>query len=161
MQCRRIHGEESGTAPEKGGMNMGLFDRLYSAASAELPAKKSVAGLRVERFSFAALPESLEEMRALPEADLVDPFKTAALTVCALCAYAADRAVGTELHSGQTVYRERVQRPQFRRGAGVYAAAHSLRRLGYSASRQAAHEGGRKVVPVGAAPPAGYHRRCV
>lgn len=76
---------------------MGLFDRLYSAASAEVPAKKSIAGLRVEMFSFAALPESLEEMRALPEADLVDPFKTAALTVCALCAYAADRGVGTEM----------------------------------------------------------------
>lgn len=76
---------------------MGLFDRLYSAASAEVPAQVSAAGVRTERFAFTALPESLAEMQALPEADLNNPFKTAALTVCALCAYAADRAIGTEM----------------------------------------------------------------
>ena len=36
-------------------------------------------------------------MQSLPEAALKDPFQTAALTVCALCAYAADRAIGTEM----------------------------------------------------------------
>ena len=36
-------------------------------------------------------------MKALPEAALDTPFKTAALTVCALCAYAADRDIGTQM----------------------------------------------------------------
>ncbi len=48
-------------------------------------------------FTFASLPESLTQLQALPEAILDDPFKTAALTVCALCAYAKDKAVGTEM----------------------------------------------------------------
>ena len=33
-------------------------------------------------------------MQALPEAALDTPFQTAALTVLALCAYAADRQIG-------------------------------------------------------------------
>jgi len=36
-------------------------------------------------------------MQALPEASLDSPFKTAALSLCALCAYAADRQIGTEM----------------------------------------------------------------
>ena len=40
---------------------------------------------------------SLDELKSLPEASLDSPFKTAALAVCALCAYAADRGVGTEM----------------------------------------------------------------
>lgn len=48
-------------------------------------------------FTFSALPESLAELQALPEAALQDPFQTAALTVCALCAYAADRTIGTQM----------------------------------------------------------------
>lgn len=72
---------------------MDLFDRLGSGVTA----RRSAVGVRTERFTFAALPSSLAEMRALPEADLNNPFKTAALTVCALCAYAADRVIGTEM----------------------------------------------------------------
>ncbi|MBR2930540.1 MAG: hypothetical protein IKC32_04855 [Clostridia bacterium] len=48
-------------------------------------------------FSFEALPTSLDELKALPEAAMDDPFKTAALTVCALCAYATDKEVGIEM----------------------------------------------------------------
>ena len=48
-------------------------------------------------FSFDALPESLAQLQALPEAELSDPFQTAALTVCALCVYGADRQAGTEM----------------------------------------------------------------
>ena len=36
-------------------------------------------------------------MKSLPEGNLDSPFKTAALTVCALCAYAAAPEVGIEL----------------------------------------------------------------
>lgn len=48
-------------------------------------------------FTFEALPKSLEELKALPEAKMDDPFKTAALALCALCAYSEDREAGTEM----------------------------------------------------------------
>lgn len=50
--------------------------------------------VKKETFTFSALPESADELLALPEASLDTPFKTAALTVCALCAYAADAKIG-------------------------------------------------------------------
>ena len=36
-------------------------------------------------------------MKMLPEAGLKTPYQTAALTVCALCAYDADKKAGTEM----------------------------------------------------------------
>lgn len=80
---------------------MSIFDKLKSTAQqtvskAATSAVQSI-GSKTERFTFAALPESLAEMQALPEASLDTPFKTAALTVLALCAYAADKEVGTEM----------------------------------------------------------------
>ncbi len=66
---------------------MSIFDKL----------KTGVAGGGSQTFTFTALPESLAQMQALPEATLDDPFKTAALTVCALCVYAADKNIGAEM----------------------------------------------------------------
>ena len=54
-------------------------------------------GNKNETFTFTSLPESLGELQALPEAALDTPFQTAALTVLALCAYAADRQIGTDM----------------------------------------------------------------
>lgn len=77
---------------------MSIFDQLRSAVSAPAPTASAEAPDRKQAtFTFAALPESLAEMQALPEAALTDPFQTAALTVCALCAYAADKTVGLEM----------------------------------------------------------------
>lgn len=76
---------------------MGIFDKLKNSASAAINSAVSNLGNKSETFTFAALPESLAEMQALPEAKLDTPFKTAALTVCALCAYAADKQIGTEM----------------------------------------------------------------
>ena len=80
---------------------MGIFDKLKSTAksavTSAVSATASAIGTKRETFTFASLPESLAEMQALPEASLDTPFKTAALTVCALCAYAADKNVGTEM----------------------------------------------------------------
>ena len=80
---------------------MGIFDKLKSTAKSAVNQAVSTAaksiGTKRETFTFASLPESLAEMQALPEASLDTPFKTAALTVCALCAYAADKNVGTEM----------------------------------------------------------------
>jgi len=73
-----------------------IFDRLKKV-TATVPTKTGAAAVQKKTISFAALPESLEEMQALPEAALEDPFQTAALTVCALCAYAADKNIGTRM----------------------------------------------------------------
>ena len=69
---------------------MGLFDKMKQAAAA-------TGGNQTVTFTFQALPESLAQMQALPEASLDTPFKTAALTVCALCAYGADKNIGKEM----------------------------------------------------------------
>lgn len=80
---------------------MSIFDKLkQSAANAVKSAAQGVAqnvGTKKETFTFTSIPESLAEMQALPEAQLKDPFQTAALTVCALCVYAADKEIGTEM----------------------------------------------------------------
>ena len=70
---------------------MGILDKLKSTAQQAVNSAAQSAGNRRATFSFSALPESLAEMQALPEAGLDSPFKTAALTVLALCAYAAAR----------------------------------------------------------------------
>ncbi len=80
---------------------MSIFDKLKQSAgdivkSATQNAVNSI-GNKKETFTFNALPESLSEMQALPEAALKDPFQTAALTICALCAYAADKDIGIEM----------------------------------------------------------------
>ncbi len=80
---------------------MGIFDKLKNAAGSSIGSSidKAVSNLgnKSETFTFNSLPESLAQMQALPEAKLDSPFKTAALTVCALCAYAADKQIGTEM----------------------------------------------------------------
>lgn len=80
---------------------MSIFDKLKSNAMKAVKDAASSAtaslGNKRETFTFASLPESLEQLQALPEASLDSPYKTAALTVCALCAYAADKQIGTEM----------------------------------------------------------------
>ena len=78
-------------------ITMGIFDKLNKVANQVQSVSVPSFGSKKETFTFNALPESLAQMQALPEADLSSPFKTAALTVCALCAYAADKQVGTEM----------------------------------------------------------------
>ena len=76
---------------------MGIFDKLKNNAGSMIGKAVSSLGNKSETFTFKALPESLAEMQALPEASLDSPFATAALAVCALCAYAADKQIGTEM----------------------------------------------------------------
>ena len=77
---------------------MGLFDSLLRSAGQALQSEagKAVrdAGAsvgkgqnRTETFRFAALPQNLAELQALPEAALDSPFKTTALTMAVLCAF--------------------------------------------------------------------------
>ena len=80
---------------------MSIFDKLIKASGSVVknaaPAIKNALSSKKETFTFTALPESLSQMQALPEASLDTPFKTAALTVCALCAYGADKNIGKEM----------------------------------------------------------------
>ena len=76
---------------------MSIFDRLKRGAADAVKSAAQSVGTKKETFTFAALPESLAQLQALPEAALTDPFQTAALTVCALCAYAADKNIGAEM----------------------------------------------------------------
>ncbi|MBQ7624670.1 MAG: hypothetical protein IJS65_05310 [Clostridia bacterium] len=75
---------------------MSIFDNLRKKADEAANAVKGAFGAK-ETFTFTALPESLGELKALPEAALDTPFKTAALTVCALCVYAAAPSIGEEM----------------------------------------------------------------
>ncbi|MBQ7653016.1 MAG: hypothetical protein IJS93_01445 [Clostridia bacterium] len=61
----------------------------------ESPAANTSANSATFRFDY--LPKTLADMQALPEASMDTPFKTAALTVCALCAYGEDRSAGLEM----------------------------------------------------------------
>jgi len=75
---------------------MSIFDKLRSQMTPQTPAVKNPEPKK-ETFTFANLPESLAQLQALPEAALATPFQTAALTVCALCAYGADPKIGAEM----------------------------------------------------------------
>lgn len=80
---------------------MGLFDKIKSTAVSSVK-REAVTAInsaaqsvgkgknRSESFTFSALPGSTGELQALPEASLDSPFKTAALTVAALCHYEQD-----------------------------------------------------------------------
>lgn len=79
---------------------MSIFDNLKKPAPAADAAPASSTYVKEEgpkTFTFNALPESLAQLQALPEASLDSPFKTAALTVLALCAYAAAPEIGIEM----------------------------------------------------------------
>lgn len=76
---------------------MSIFDKLKAVGEGTQPRVAFDKKMGSESFTFSALPESLEELKVLPEASLDSPFKTAALTVCALCAYAADKNIGIEM----------------------------------------------------------------
>lgn len=76
---------------------MGLFDGILKGAQDAVNKAVTASKNETVKFTFQALPESLAQLQALPEADLSTPFKAAALTVCAFCAYAASPAIGREM----------------------------------------------------------------
>ena len=65
---------------------MSIFDRLKRTTP--VSGSISPSECKKETFVFAALPESLSQLQAFPEAQLQTPYQTAALTVCALCTQA-------------------------------------------------------------------------
>ncbi len=75
---------------------MGFFDNLFKSVIRQ-GTKEAVnqavkaAGTKNYSYSFPKMPETLEEMKALPEASLKDPAAVAALIVLALDRYGTDR----------------------------------------------------------------------
>jgi len=80
---------------------MSIFDSLKRAAESTLKKEASKAVNQAvsavgkgrnhkETFTFSALPTSVSALQALPEASLDSAFKTAALTIVALCRYEHD-----------------------------------------------------------------------
>ncbi len=87
---------------------MALFDSLKKLVGSQLKRETANAVQQAiqsagrgsnpsETFTFTALPTTLEELRALPEASLDSPYKTAALALVALCRYEADEAIAWEM----------------------------------------------------------------
>lgn len=74
---------------------MSIFDQLNNNTAVSSDPVKPVEGEFT--FVFDRLPESADEMKSLPEASLDTPYKTAALTLCALCAYAAAPDIGRDM----------------------------------------------------------------
>ena len=74
---------------------MSIFDNLRNSVSNAVGGNSAQSGTFT--FTFQRLPESIEELKALPEASMDSPYKTAALTVLALCAYAAAPEIGKEM----------------------------------------------------------------
>ena len=67
---------------------MGLFDSIQNGiAGAASAAQSAGSDLRSKTVVFQEMPETLEQMKALPEASMKDPLDVAALTVAALCVY--------------------------------------------------------------------------
>ena len=77
---------------------MSIFSKLKnSLKSSSVSREPAAPAISEKTFTFNSLPESLSEMQALREASLDSPFDAAALTVCALCAYAAEPSIGKEM----------------------------------------------------------------
>ena len=66
---------------------MGLFDKPKQAANSSANDADKQPSNKTVQVSFSKLPDSLDEFKALTQAQLVDPFDTAALTVLAMCFY--------------------------------------------------------------------------
>ncbi len=76
---------------------MGLFDDLKKARENTAAGSAPAGSDRTVGVQFAKLPETIEEFKALPQAQLTSQFDTAALTVVALCFYPTNRELSIEM----------------------------------------------------------------
>lgn len=73
------------------------FDKLKSTAKQAVNSAAQSIGSKQETFTFTSLPERPSQDAGTAGGKPRYAFKTAALTVLALCAYAADKSIGTEM----------------------------------------------------------------
>ena len=71
---------------------MGLFDNAPNNSQ-----DNTKSGNRTVDIVFSKLPENFEEFKALPQASLLSPFDTAALTVLAFCFYPQNKEASLEM----------------------------------------------------------------
>ncbi|MBP5460518.1 MAG: hypothetical protein J6Y20_00120 [Lachnospiraceae bacterium] len=77
---------------------MGFFDNLKKTVTDALGTSSSAQETNPKKdITFGDIPTSLAEMKALPYADLKDPFAVAALCVCALCIFPTDQNTSIEM----------------------------------------------------------------
>ena len=76
---------------------MGFFDNLKKTVSDALGTNGTQATNASKDITFNDIPTSLAEMKALPYADLKDPYAVAALCVCALCLFPTDQNTSVEM----------------------------------------------------------------
>lgn len=78
---------------------MGLFDKMQNNLSQQATQTEQTSSPEsgAFTFTFGELPETLEQLKALPEAAMTTPYMTAVLAVCALCCYAVDKENGEEM----------------------------------------------------------------
>ena len=75
---------------------MGLFDKLKNNPAPAVQNAPSSTNKSV-KITFAALPETLEGFKTLPEANMETPFATAALTVLAFCFYPENKDLSLQM----------------------------------------------------------------
>ena len=78
---------------------MSLFDTLKAQAAGQgaQPQAPATPENQTYTVTFPQLPLNLEQMKALPQADLTRPEYTAALTVAALCVYPVDKDASIQM----------------------------------------------------------------
>jgi hypothetical protein len=75
---------------------MGFFDKIKSGTDIGKPFQNEKSN-EVKKIVFADIPGNIEAFKSLEQADLSDPFKTAALTVAALCVYPENKELCFEM----------------------------------------------------------------
>ena len=76
---------------------MGLFDKLKQAAEQAAGSVTAAASCKTAEVIFPKLPDTLEEFKALSQAQLSTPFDTAAMTVLALYFYPQNAELSLEM----------------------------------------------------------------
>lgn len=80
---------------------MGFFDKIKQQVNNEIggAANGELSGgqKKTETIRFDDITETLEQFKALPQAEMKTPFDTAAMTVVALCVYVLDKNTGIEM----------------------------------------------------------------
>ena len=70
---------------------MGFFDNLKKTVTDALNQSTTQSSNTVKDIVFNDIPTTLEGFKALPYADLKDPFAVAAMCICALCLFPTDQ----------------------------------------------------------------------